>query len=242
MEWIRTRRREIILGGFFRTLELHLRCSLQWVPVPFGPVIPFLRLLRRYSKLRGVWKTENWVMATFWSNLFFFMNSCFLVPFPPNPSESRDLLQSGEVFNSSVSRSVMLTLCYPRTAAPRLLCPWVLQARLLEWVAIPFSRGSSSPRDRIQVSCMAGRFITIWATGKPWQSVWVPMSWRIWDSSKWARVLLSQGSVQNSRELTDEFLWFLNFLKILCKILNHVYFENSGVSFRSWKMSVTHPN
>ena len=71
MEWIRTRRREIILGGFYRTLDLHLRCSLQWVPVPFGPVLPFLSLLGRYSKLWGVWKTENWIMATFWSNLFF---------------------------------------------------------------------------------------------------------------------------------------------------------------------------
>ena len=34
----------------------------------------------------------------------------------------------------------------------------ILQARILEWVAYPFSRGSSQPRDWIQVSCMAGRF------------------------------------------------------------------------------------
>ena len=32
----------------------------------------------------------------------------------------------------------------------------ILQARILEWVAIPFSRGSSPPRDRTQVSCTAG--------------------------------------------------------------------------------------
>ena len=38
------------------------------------------------------------------------------------------------------------------------------QARILEWVAIPFSRGFSQPRDRTQVSCIAGRFFTIWAT------------------------------------------------------------------------------
>ena len=36
-----------------------------------------------------------------------------------------------------------------------------LQARILEWVTIPFSRGSSQPRDRTQVSCIAGRFFTI---------------------------------------------------------------------------------
>jgi len=34
----------------------------------------------------------------------------------------------------------------------------VLQARILEWVAIPFSRGSSQPRDQTQVSYIAGRF------------------------------------------------------------------------------------
>ena len=40
----------------------------------------------------------------------------------------------------------------------------ILQARILEWVAIPFSRGSSRPKDQTQVSCIAGRFLTIWAT------------------------------------------------------------------------------
>ena len=40
----------------------------------------------------------------------------------------------------------------------------ILWARILEWVAIPFSRGSSQPRDWIQVSHIAGRFFTSWAT------------------------------------------------------------------------------
>ena len=39
----------------------------------------------------------------------------------------------------------------------------ISQARILEWGAIPFSRGSSQPRDRTQVSYTAGRFFTIWA-------------------------------------------------------------------------------
>ena len=37
----------------------------------------------------------------------------------------------------------------------------ILQARLLEWVAIPFSRGSSQLRDQTQVSQVAGRFFTL---------------------------------------------------------------------------------
>ena len=41
---------------------------------------------------------------------------------------------------------------------------WILQARILEWVAFPFSMGSSWPRDQTQVSCIASRFFTIWAT------------------------------------------------------------------------------
>ena len=38
----------------------------------------------------------------------------------------------------------------------------ILQARILEWIAIPFSRGPSWSRDLIQVSCIADRFFTIW--------------------------------------------------------------------------------
>ena len=40
----------------------------------------------------------------------------------------------------------------------------ILQARVLEWVAIAFSRGSSQPRDRTRVSCIAGKRFKLWAT------------------------------------------------------------------------------
>ena len=40
----------------------------------------------------------------------------------------------------------------------------IFQARILEGVAVSFSRGSSQPRDQTQVSCIAGRFFTIWDT------------------------------------------------------------------------------
>ena len=60
------------------------------------------------------------------------------------------------------SRSSCPTLCDPMDLS--LLGSSVheiLQARILEWIAIPFSRGSSQPRDGTQVSCIAGRFLTI---------------------------------------------------------------------------------
>ena len=43
----------------------------------------------------------------------------------------------------------------------------ISQARILEWVTISFSRGSSQPRDQACISCMAGRFFTTDQPGKP---------------------------------------------------------------------------
>ena len=40
----------------------------------------------------------------------------------------------------------------------------ILQARILEWIVIPFSRGSSQPRNWTQVSCIASGVFTTWAT------------------------------------------------------------------------------
>ena len=73
-----------------------------------------------------------------------------------------------------------------------LLCPWTLQIRILAWVAIPFSRRSSQPRDWTHVSHTAGRFFTIWATreaprgnAKVWSN-----SRRICKYSKWALLMV----------------------------------------------------
>ena len=56
-----------------------------------------------------------------------------------------------------------LTLCDP-------IVHGILQARILEWVAFPFSRGSSQPRDHTRVSHIAGRFLTNLATRESWWS------------------------------------------------------------------------
>ena len=50
------------------------------------------------------------------------------------------------------------TLCNPIDGdPPGSLVPGILQARILAWIATSFSRGSSRPRDRTQVSCIRGR-------------------------------------------------------------------------------------
>ena len=72
----------------------------------------------------------------------------------------------GSIFDSievkgSESRSVISDSVTPWT-----IVHGILQARILEWVAFPFSRRSSQPRDRTQISHIAGRFFISWATGK----------------------------------------------------------------------------
>ena len=52
------------------------------------------------------------------------------------------------------------TLCDPMDYTN----PGILHARILEWVAIPFSRESFQPRDQIQVSLITGGFFPSWAT------------------------------------------------------------------------------
>ena len=67
------------------------------------------------------------------------------------------------------THSSILAREIPRTEEPgRLQSVGILQARILECVAISFSRGSSQPRDPIQVSCIAGGFFT---SGTPREAV-----------------------------------------------------------------------
>ena len=54
-----------------------------------------------------------------------------------------------------------------------------LQARILKWAAIPFSRGSSQPRDGTQASHIAGRFFAFWAIGEGRLAAYGHTSWGI---------------------------------------------------------------
>ena len=56
------------------------------------------------------------------------------------------------------------TLCDPMDCIYIYSVHGILQARILEWVAFPVSRKSSQPRDQTQVSHVAGRYFTSWAT------------------------------------------------------------------------------
>ena len=63
------------------------------------------------------------------------------------------------------------TLCDPMDCSLKCSSVYgIFQARLLEWVAISFSRGFSQARDQTWVSSIAGRFFSVWTTGKSQES------------------------------------------------------------------------
>ena len=67
-----------------------------------------------------------------------------------------------------LSRSLCLTLFDPKDCSlPGSSADGILQERILEWVTIPFSRGSSRPRDRPHAACIVGRFFTVRASREP---------------------------------------------------------------------------
>ena len=123
----------------------------------------------------GFSRQEYWIGGLV-SYLFLYKyQQCICVdPHLPIPSTSPFPLDfSPFVFYAWVSISALqisevsqlcLTLCGPMDCSPPgSSVHGIFQARILEWVAISFSRGFSRPRDGSQVSSIAGRRFTIWA-------------------------------------------------------------------------------
>ena len=126
------------------------------------------------------------------------------VPFSRGSSQPRDQTQishiAGRFLTSWATREALnksslnfLMLCLVIQSCPTLCDPMdcslpgssvhgVLQARILEWVAMPSSRGSSQPKDWTQVSCIKGRFFIIWATRESSSHVWM---WELAHKEGW---------------------------------------------------------
>ena len=98
--------------------------------------------------------------------IYFFKSDYFLLPpfLPPQvmPLCPKQVQSLAWITMKVKVAQPCLTLCDPMDYTVH----GILQARILEWVAFPFSRRSSQPRDRTQVSHIADRFFTSWATGK----------------------------------------------------------------------------
>ena len=95
-----------------------------------------------------------------------------------------------------IYNGVCCVLCLVTQSCPTLCdlincCPpgssvhGILQARIMEWVAMPSSRGSSQPRDRIHILHIAGRFSTVWAT-RELEDLWTLELYTIQSGNKWA--------------------------------------------------------
>ena len=86
----------------------------------------------------------------------------------------------------------------------------LLQARILEWVAFPFSRGSSWPRKWTRVSCIAGGFFTNWAVTKYRLGVFLSQFWTSLLFHVWFCYFLT--CIQVSQETGKE-AWYSHLLK-----------------------------
>ena len=115
---------------------------------------------------------SGWVMAQVFavaseaSKIYFLLNLISCSAFPC----SLCLSHTGLLESESVGRSIISdSFETPWTVAHQApLSMEFSQARILEWVAISFSRGSSYFRDRTQVAGIADRFFTVSVTGKPY--------------------------------------------------------------------------
>ena len=90
-------------------------------------------------------------------------------PIPIDPFSKKNCPLPGEIIVYTIKVKVKVKVTQLDSESSLTLCDCmdytvhgIFQARILEWIAIPFSRGSSQPRDRTLVSCIAGDFF--WAT------------------------------------------------------------------------------
>ena len=116
-----------------------------------------------HAAIHGVAKSRT--QLSDWTELSFKAESL--------PSIVHSKVRKAIVFHDLAAKSC-LTLCDPMDySLPGSSVPGISQTRILEWVAISFSRGSSQPRNRIWVSWLAGRFFTTEPPGKEHYPMWV---------------------------------------------------------------------
>ena len=131
---------DYILHGILQTR------ILEWVAVPFSRRSSQSRDQTHVSGIAGRFFTSWATREECWCNV--------------------NQFNHGQVCVCAKSLQSCPTVCDPMDyiACQVPLSMGVLQARILEWVAMPSSRGSSQPRDQTQVSHIAGGFFTVWAT------------------------------------------------------------------------------
>ena len=138
---------------------------------------------------------------------------------------------------SEVAQSC-LALCDPMDCSPPgSSVHRILQARVLEWVAISFSRGSSQPRARTQVSCITGRCFNLCATREPpgllrqsFCIFFISFSWRWFWSSLPLQCYKTPSIVLQALCLPDLIFWIYSLLPLY----NHKAFDLGHTCMAYW--------
>ena len=116
-----------------------------------------LKIYSKYSKSKLSLLTDHMLSAT---EMQWQRNTCYW------KSGERLLLEMQPLrgWGGYGGGEVKVTQSCPTLWPHVIIVHGIVQARILEWVAVPFSRGSPQPRDWTQVSHIAGGFFTSWAT------------------------------------------------------------------------------
>ena len=146
-----------------------LECEVRWalgsitmnkasggngIPVELFQILKYNAVKVLHSICQQIWKTQQWPQD--WKRSVF-------IPIP-NKGNAKNVQTTTQLHSSHIlAKSKWKWLSHVWL----FMTPvhGILEARILEWVAFPFSMGSSQPRDQTQVSCTAGIFFTTsWAT------------------------------------------------------------------------------
>ena len=116
-------------------------------------------MFRRNGSTLGYWKNDMFYKR--YTEVFYTRKTSFF-----------------RILLSSVSHLVISDSLWPHGCSlPGSSVHRILQERIQVWVAICFPKGSSWPRDRIQVCCIAGRFFTTEPLGKPQNESFIVTNW-----------------------------------------------------------------
>ena len=139
----------------FLSLQMAVTSQTNWsdnftsklLPTYFKDGFTILNLMSQYLCIYLVLSHQR-VSATSWW-------------FKDGNSKNHDLRDAWVSESSTVCPTLCNTMDCSLPGSP---IHGILKARILKWVAVTFSRGSTWPRDGTQDSCIAGRFVTVWAT------------------------------------------------------------------------------
>ena len=151
------------LSSIFNVFSFNLLLTKLSILLPYNPAIILLAIYPKELKTYVSAKMCKWmfIVISFLIAKTWMQQRC-----PSVDKETVVYLDNGMLQSVKTTQSCP-TICDPMDCSPPgSSVHGILQASRLEWVAVPFSRGSSWPRDRTQISSITGRFFTIWATSE----------------------------------------------------------------------------